>query len=117
MISSLFIILFSSISFLFYGMACLGTAYMESEFNRYGLSRYRKLTGVLEILGAVGLLAGILNPVLGVLAAAGLSLLMLAGLGVRVRIGDGLLRSFPALMYLLLNLYIIMIFTAEIIQR
>ncbi len=44
--------------FLYYGMACLVAGGMADEFERYGLSRFRRVTGALEVLGALGLLAG-----------------------------------------------------------
>lgn len=41
--------------FLFYGVLCLFADGMVDEFERYGLSRFRRLTGALEVLGATGL--------------------------------------------------------------
>lgn len=77
---------------------------MVVEFERYGLARFRTITGGLQILGAVGLVFGLLlNPWLGVLAAAGLSLQMLLGVFVRLRIGDKLILCFPAFFYCCLN--------------
>ena len=73
---------------------------MRGEFARYGLPRHRHLVGLLEILGAGGLLAGQRLPWLGQLAAAGLALLMVLGVGVRIRIKDSLLQTLPALAYL-----------------
>lgn len=100
------IVLFSSLSFLAYGGSCLLAERMRAEFGRYGLSRFRVLTGILEILGAIGLLVGLAVPLLGLMAASGLTLLMLAGVGVRVRIRDSFLQMLPAVFYLLLNGYI-----------
>jgi hypothetical protein len=77
---------------------------MEQEFKRFGLDRQRRLTGVLQLMGAVGLVLGFWVPPLGALAAAGLSLLMLLGLGVRLKIKDRILQWSPALFYALLNL-------------
>ena len=42
-----------------YGFLCLTTDHMSEEFKRYGLTKYKKLTGVLEILGAIGLIVGL----------------------------------------------------------
>ena len=79
---------------------------MVKEFQRYGLARYRPIVGYLEILAAAGLLAGLfLNPIL-LFSSAGLTLLMLAGFIVRLKIKDGFLRSFPAAFYMLTSLYI-----------
>ena len=49
---------FSVVVFLFYGTACLFSDGMKADFERFGLSRVRLLIGVLEVLGAVGLVAG-----------------------------------------------------------
>lgn len=92
--------------FLYYGMACLMAGGMVDEFERYGLSRFRRVTGALEVLGALGLLAGYLIPTLSVLSAGGLSVLMLLGLGVRVKVRDPLLEMVPALFLLVVNTFI-----------
>jgi hypothetical protein len=46
-------------------------------------------------------------PILGCLAASGLSLLMLLGFLVRLKIKDGALRALPALFFMALNLYLL----------
>lgn len=97
---------FSSISFLVFGSACFVTDYMRGEFARYGLARQRHLVGLLQIMGACGLLAGIRLPGIGQLAAAGLALLMLLGVGVRIKIKDSFLQTLPAMSYLALNIYL-----------
>jgi hypothetical protein len=80
---------------------------MKSEFKRFNLEKIGLLTVVLQILGATGLLVGLFfNSILS-LASLGLSLLMLSGLIVRIRVKDGLLVSLPALFFLLLNAYIL----------
>lgn len=74
---------------------------MITEFKRYKLARFRELTGQLQLLGATGLLLGLLIPAIGGLAAAGLSLQMACGLGVRIRIKDSWFRCLPAIIYML----------------
>lgn len=98
----------SSATFLIYGGLCLSSLSMQSEFKRFGLERLRTLTGLLEVLGGLGLLVGLKWPLALWLSAGGLSLLMMAGLGVRIRIGDGLLLSFPAFALMILNAYILL---------
>lgn len=80
---------------------------MKKEFKRFKLEKFGLLVVVLELLGAVGLMIGfwIFHPLL-IIASAGLSLLMLMGLIVRLRLNDGLLLSLPALFFLVLNAYI-----------
>jgi len=76
---------------------------MVSEFSRYGLPKQRKLVGILEILGASGLLMGLLIPSIGAIAATGLSILMLLGFGVRIKIKDNFFQSFPAFVFLFIS--------------
>ena len=94
--------LFCALSFIAYGLGCLGTQRMAREFRRYRLSGYRVLTGRLQLLGAAGLLVGFALPMIGGLAAGGLSLQMACGLGVRIRLGDPWLQCVPAAFYMLL---------------
>ena len=67
-------ILVSSTLFLFYGIACLSFEGMKRDFERFGLSRFRTLTGTLEVLGALGLIVGQFWPTLVPLRAGGLAL-------------------------------------------
>jgi len=100
--SIIFLILFCALSFFAYGWSCLNSFHMVAEFKRYRLSRFRRLTGTLQILGAAGLLLGLLFPWVAGLAAAGLSLQMACGLGVRVKIGDTWIQCIPAALYMIL---------------
>jgi hypothetical protein len=104
-----FIILCSAnaLAFLYYGYNCLFSEKMYAEFNRFQLSVGQlKLTGILQIMGALGVLAGLYLPLLGLMASAGLSLLMLLGFGVRLKIKDSLLLSAPSFIFMLLNGYL-----------
>lgn len=97
----------SIVAFLFYGLSVLFTDAMKQEFERYGLPGFRKLTGVLEVAGALGLIAGYFVPGLTVAAAGGLTLLMAAGLAVRFRSGDSVPEALQAGGMLLVNLFIL----------
>lgn len=103
------LVLFISISFFFYGLGCLYSPKMFEEFKRFGLtSIQRKLTGFFQILGALGLAAGFyFLPLVGFFAALGLTLLMSLGFGVRIKIKDNFLQSFPSLFFALLNLFVV----------
>ena len=79
---------------------------MKEEFDRYGLSRFQKLTGLLEVLGALGLLLGLKFKILLTISSSGLAILMLLGFGVRIKIKDSFIQSFPAFFYMLLNFFI-----------
>jgi hypothetical protein len=100
------ILLFSSISFLVYGGFCVLTDKMNPEFERYGFLKYQKLIGVLEILGALGLLLGYFIPLLLTISSLCLSLLMLSALMVRIKINDPFMLHLPALFLLSANTYI-----------
>ena len=99
--------IFTSISFLYFGLSCLFTAYMKREFLRYGLSKYRKTVGVLQLMGSFGLALG-LWPIdwLTVLASTGLFVLMSLGVVARLRIKDPWYNCLPALFYALLSAYL-----------
>jgi hypothetical protein len=92
--------------FLVYGLLCLFADGMADEFERYDLSRFRRPTGALEVLGALGLAAGYIFPPIGLLSAAGLATLMLLGLGVRAKVEDPVVQMIPAAFLLGVNLYI-----------
>ena len=81
---------------------------MLTEFKRYGLDKYRRLTGSLQILGALSLLAGLFYFPLAVIGSAGLSLLMFMGLAVRIRLRDSFIKSTPAFFYAVLNLVLLL---------
>lgn len=101
------LVLFSSLSFLSYGIAYFTSPEMKSEFIRFGLSRrLGMLTAILEVLGALGLLVGLMFNYILLISSAGLALLMFLGVVVRIRVKDGLWVSLPALFFLGLNLYI-----------
>ncbi len=60
------------------------------------------------MLGGAGLLLGLQHLPLLLFSALGLTVLMLLGVGVRVRLRDGVLLTLPALVLLVLNGYIAM---------
>ncbi|MBC7714220.1 MAG: DoxX family protein [Rhizobacter sp.] len=101
------VIVFSSaVIFVFYGLRCLTTNHMMTEFKRYHLARFRKTVGVLELLGGVGLLVGFYYPILSIVASAGLTMLMLLGTLVRIKTKDPFWEIIPAFSLMLLNGYI-----------
>ena len=100
------LILFSSISFLIYGISWFTSSQMKREFTRFGLEKFGLLTAVLEIAGALGLLAGLMINFILLISSGGLALLMFFGVLVRLKVKDSLWVSLPALFYLVINLYI-----------
>lgn len=98
----------SGAAFLVYGALCLSSPSMQAEFTRFGLERFRVLTGILEVLAGFGLLVGLLWPPALWLSSGGLALLMLCGVIVRVSVNDGLIDLLPAALLMLVNGYILM---------
>ena len=79
---------------------------MVNEFIRYGIPQYRKLTGILQILGGLGIIIGFWVDHLQFISVLGLSVLMLLGVVTRIMIKDDFVKTFPALFYCLLNVYL-----------
>jgi len=94
------------ISFGWYGLSCWRSNRMVLEFERYGMARWRRLTGALQLLASLGLSAGYFYPMLLFAAAAGLSGMMFFAVLVRWRIRDSLVATLPALIFLGLNLWL-----------
>jgi hypothetical protein len=93
-----------ALAFLTYGYNCLFYAGMIEEFNRFGLTpKQRRFTGILQLLGAFGLLLGFLHPAIGMVAATGLGVLMLLGFRIRLKIKDSVLKAAPSFIFMLLN--------------
>lgn len=99
--------IFTAACFLYYGMSCLFSKRMVLEFTRFGLSTtQRQIVGVFQLLGSIGLLIGLLQPIVGLIAAGGLALLMFLGFLTRLKIRDGIVQSLPSLLFMLLNTYL-----------
>ncbi|MDB3977322.1 DoxX family protein [Flavobacteriaceae bacterium] len=98
---------FSGICFLIYGTSCLSSPHMAKEFKRFGIPKFLKLTGMLQILGGLALLLGCWKfPQLAFTGSAGLAVLMLLGSIVRIKIKDSFLQSSPAFIFTILNSYL-----------
>ena len=100
------LLIFSAISFLFFGIGCLRSPYLIAEFERYGVPQFRTFTGLLQLLGGMGILLGYYWSPLQRFSCFGLALLMLFGVGIRIKIKDNFIQSFPAAFYCLLNSYL-----------
>jgi hypothetical protein len=89
-----------------YGIAYFTSPHMKNEFRRFGLEKSGILTAILELSGSIGLLVGlIMNPIL-LISSGGLAILMFLGVVVRLKIGDSIWATLPALFYMLLNSFI-----------
>jgi hypothetical protein len=99
-------VFFSALSFSFFGLHCLMSNRMKLEFARFGMPKFRLFTGAVEAAAAAGLCLGLFQPLWGILASAGLIILMAVGLVVRLKLRDGLVQAAPAFFYLCLNTYL-----------
>jgi uncharacterized membrane protein YphA (DoxX/SURF4 family) len=98
----------SGVTFVVYGALCLASPSMQAEFVRFGLERFRVLTGLLEVLGGVGLFAGLKWPPALWLSSGGLAMLMLCGVIARIRVNDRPVDMVPALALMFANGYILL---------
>ena len=97
------LIFISSLSFLGYGVAYFKSTNMKNEFKRFGLEKVGKLIAILELMGAIGLMIGLIFHNILLLSSIGLAVLMLLGVVFRIRAKDSFQAIFPALLFLLLN--------------
>ena len=100
------LIFISSLSFLGYGIAYFKSTKMKNEFKRFGLEKAGNLTAILELMGAVGLMVGLISHNILLVSSLGLAILMLLGVGLRIRAKDSFEAILPALFFLLLNSFI-----------
>lgn len=98
----------TGLTFCVYGVLCLAADEMRKEFERFGLAKFRVLTGTLEILGGIGLLVGLFWRPATLIASSGLAVLMLLGVGVRLRMRDSLTQTLPAFVLMIVNFHILL---------
>jgi|TARA_B100001059_G_scaffold23791_1_gene19118 hypothetical protein len=107
MTSSLILILISGVSFVIYGISSFFSKKMLVEYKRWGYPEQRLLIGGLQFLGGLGLFIGLYFKPLIPLSSASLLLLMLAAIGVRIKIKDQPIMMLPAVFYALINFLIL----------
>ncbi len=99
-------ILVSSFSFYAYVVSYFISPHMKKEFKRFNLEKLALITIILELLGASGLLVGLKFNLILAISSLGLSLLMLCGLLIRIKLKDNIWLSLPAGLFMILNLLI-----------
>ena len=117
---NLILILFSSVSFIVYGISSFRSKRMISEFQRWGYANQRKLIGYFQLIGGAGLIFGSLFEIsndngdnlinsLNILSASSflLTVLMVGAIFVRINIKDKLVNVLPATFYAILNFVIL----------
>lgn len=81
---------------------------MKEEFAAYGLSESTMyFIGTLKVLSALGLIVSIWAPMLTLPSAGLMAILMVGAILMHVKIKDSLKQSMPAVIFLLLSLFII----------
>ena len=80
--------IFSAFSFIFYGIMSFTSNIMKSEFNRWGISKFRVVVGCAQLTGGFGLLLGFYFPVMTLLSSLGLTVLMCLGFILRLIVKD-----------------------------
>ncbi|WP_168731294.1 DoxX family protein [Robertkochia marina] len=82
---------------------------MRDEFEVYGLSvTTMVIVGALKVLLAILLLVSIWMPDLAIPAALGMAFLMLGAITMHFKVGDPVMRSFPAFSFFLLSVMIVL---------
>lgn len=82
-------------------------ANITEEFQVYGLPKWFMFTiGTVKSILAVLLIASIYIPEVEFIAAAGIALLMLGAVGMHIKVGDPVKKSFPAFTFLVLSAFI-----------
>ncbi|MFN7148154.1 MAG: DoxX family protein [Microthrixaceae bacterium] len=105
--------LVSGLSFLYYGFRVLFRAESTGEFERFGVPAVRQFVGLMEVLGGTAVILGLVVAPLGAFAAAGLTVLMVLGLIVRVRIHDAPRLMAPAAALGALNAVLAVLFLSQ----
>jgi len=103
---SFFLMIFSSISFIYYGLNSLLSKRMHSEYSRWGYNNLRVFLGWCQLLGGCGLIIGMLHPLLNPLISITsflLTIMMLTAVFTRINSKDGLLLTLPSIFYSILN--------------
>lgn len=100
----------SALAFTWYGLRCIFSFEVRHEYRRYGIPQLRVLNGCLQLLGAGGVMIGLLFAPIGVVAASGLCTMMLLGLLTRVRLGDAFVLMIPATSLAMLNGLLVALF-------
>ena len=101
------IILFTSISFIIYGLSSFQSRRMAKEYKRWGFDRSRSIIGFFQLIGGLGLLVGFKYQSILLASSIGIAVMMFFAIIVRIKIRDSLIEILPALTYLFLASIII----------
>ena len=108
---SLIMLFMTAAAFLVYGLQIFVSRYMSDEYKRYGMTTTQKnLVGVLQIGGSIGLIAGIIYPLIGLITAFGFVIMMITALFVRWKLQDRWPEFRPAMILLGSNTWLCLSF-------
>jgi uncharacterized membrane protein YphA (DoxX/SURF4 family) len=100
---NLILLLFSAASFIFYGLNSFYSKRMVSEYSRWGYDKLRVFLAWCQLLGGLGLLIGIMYPLMLSTASFLLTIMMLTAIFTRIKAKDKLLYTLPSVFYSILN--------------
>ena len=109
MIFSQIIVLFISISFIFYAFNSMFSKKMKDEFTRWGFHNYRILISCTQLSCSFFLLLSFFYPFLVIYCSSIFFIMMMGAILVRIRVKDSFSDTLPALFYFFLNALLIYI--------
>lgn len=88
-ITSIVLQVILGLGFLMFGLMKFGAKQMVQEFQRYGYSKgFRVFSGLIEVIGAAGMIVGIWKPQFAALAGILLAATMIGALFTHIRLKD-----------------------------
>jgi hypothetical protein len=93
---------FTGLSFMAYGINSFISQRMISEFKRWGLADKRKIIGLCQFLGGLGILLGFVIDWAMTLSTVFIILMMMVAVAVRIQIKDNISDILPAISYIVL---------------
>ena len=99
-------LLFSAVSFIVYGVNSFFSKRMISEYEKWGFKNQRILLACCQLLGGLGLLVGLVVPLMLSVASFLLMCMMLTAVFVRIKLKENVIKMLPALLYVVVNLFI-----------
>ena len=109
MIASQLIIVFISISFIYYSLNSIFSKKMKDEFGRWGFHKFRIFISVVQLFSGIFLLMSFFYPFFIIYCSSIFFFMMMGAIFVRIRVKDSFLDTLPALIYFILNAIIIYI--------
>lgn len=99
-------LLFTILSFL----TLIGTKYTNEKFIQLELPNYfRFVTGIVQLIGGITMLLGIIFPIILNIAGIWVFMIMLVAVILRIRSNDSFVSTIPAIMIGLLSILILIV--------